>query len=355
MKFAEFAKQHLNTVAFEPDFDLQKEQVFAASLGSFRDLARAVDGVTNAAGMMLSIDAGFVETMTPNAFASYHDGVHHVGMHSALMATILELALFVFTQATIFPGVGDASKETSPSFGADDVPGMYLLKTTLAERKVDPQQDKGRIPIDPDRYVAAVYLAVLMSRFVWMHELAHCLAGHVLLVQDLQIASTVNEVSEPLRLVGIHDRKRAEEARRVRHEIEFEADRIAIVNLLQVQLDGRENIPGLLSYDEMTRIEMAILGAYLMTWLFQEYQNFMDSQHGLTHPNPAIRFLSLKSYLLEIAPDFVMVDEKIESMLKELCKKLPRLTETVGATKLPKDQNLSQSRPELAQLRFSQR
>lgn len=149
--------------------------------------------------------------------------------------------------------------------------------------------------------------------------------------------------------------KRAEEARRLRHEIEFEADRIAIVNLLQVQLDGRENIPGLLSYDEMTRIEMAILGAYLMTWLFQEYQNFMDSQHDLTHPNPAIRFLSLKSYLLEIAPDFVTVDEKIESMLKELCKNLPRLTEIVGAKKLPKDAILLQSRPELAQLRFSQR
>lgn len=158
MTFAEFAKQQLNTVAFEPDFDRQEEQVFAASLGSFRDLARATDGVTNAAGMTLSIEAGFIETMTPNAFASYHDGVHHVGMHSALMAKILELALFILTQAAIFPSIGEASKEDSPFFGGDDVPGLYLLKTTLAERKVDPQQDKGRIPIDPDRYVAAVYL-----------------------------------------------------------------------------------------------------------------------------------------------------------------------------------------------------
>lgn len=91
MDFATYAKLHRDAIAFAPDFERAEEQVFAASLNSFRELVSSVGGARNAEGRPLKIEAGFVEKMTPNAFAGYHDGVHYIGMHQALMATIMDL------------------------------------------------------------------------------------------------------------------------------------------------------------------------------------------------------------------------------------------------------------------------
>jgi hypothetical protein len=304
MDFATYAKHHRDAVAFAPDFERADEQVFAASLNSFRALTRTYEGASNANGITLTIEAGFVEKMTPNAFADFHDGVHYIGMHQALMATIMDLSLYLFTQSALFSNIGNAAAEDSPRYVGDDVPGLYLLKMTMTGGLVDPATDHARVPKDADRHIAAVYMAMLMGRSVWFHELAHCTNGHVLFLRSMGHNAGVNEVAAPLDLVGFkNDAKQAHDHRALRHALELDADVTALHNLITIQSEGRENIPGLLAYDNATRLDMTLLGAFLMTWLFEEYQRFMDSQHGLTHPDPAIRLHYLASSVSAQRPE----------------------------------------------------
>lgn len=289
MTFATYARDVLNATAFEPDFEKADEQVFAASLASIRDLAKGWTGRRNALGACLDIEAGFIERMTPNALADHHNGQHVIVMHQALMATIVDLCLFLFTQACVFSSIGDAEGETSPRYHGADVPGLFLLRKTLAGGVIDPAVDHARVPRDAERHVAAIYMAMLMSRYVWLHELAHCAQGHVLLLKTHETDASLNEVAAPLDLVGIKSRDRFASLHGLRRSLELEADAVALDELIAVQLDGRENIPGLQAYGDETRMTMALLGAALMTWLFEEYQSFMDAQHGLSHPTPAQR------------------------------------------------------------------
>ncbi len=235
MDFATYAKLHRDAVNFAPDFERAEEQVFAASLDSFSALVRSYEGASNAGGITLTIEAGFVEKMTPNAFADFHDGVHYIGKHQALMATIMDLSLYLFTQSALFPNIGSAAAEDSPHYAGDDAPGLYLLKMTMAGGVVDPAIDRARVPKDAERHIAAVYMAMLMARSVWFHELAHCTNGHVLFLHSLGDSVGVNEVAAPFDLVGFKaNAKQAHDHRALRHVLELDADVTALLSLIDV-------------------------------------------------------------------------------------------------------------------------
>lgn len=351
MRFAEYAAGYLDAVAFEPDFEKADEQIFASSLNSFRDLLRYSDGMANADGMPLTVHAGFVEKMTPNALADHHDDVHFIAMHQALMATIVDLCLFLFTQDCVFPNIGDAAGEVSPIYDGDDAPGLFLLRMTMAGGSVDPRTDHFRVPRDADRHIAAVYMSILMSRYVWLHELAHCENGHVLLLQQGSDSGRVHEVAEPAALVGIK-RGVSDAERALRYGLEFDADRAALLHLITVQLAGRENLPGLLAYDDLTRLEMALLGAYLMTWLFEAYQRFMNSMHGLTHPDPALRLQNLSASLRALAPELASVEDSVRARFNALVGRLPGLHPIDAHPHHDQDGAAEQLSARLARFRF---
>jgi hypothetical protein len=336
MDFANYAKLHRDAVAFAPDFNRADEQVFAASLDSFSALVRSYEGASNASGITLTIEAGFVEKMTPNAFADFYDGGHYIGMHQALMATIMDLCLYLFTQSALFSNIGNAAAEDSPRYAGDDAPGLYLLKMTMAGGVVDPAIDHARVPKDAERHIAAVYMAMLMARSVWFHELAHCTNGHMLFLRSLGNDAGVNEVSAPFDLVGFKSNPtQAHDQRALRHALELDADVTALHNLITIQSEGRENIPGLLAYDNATRLDMTLLGAFLMTWLFEEYQRFMDSQHGLTHPDPAIRLHYLASSITAQRPELQVNVARALQTLNALSTQLPGLARIATAGTIP--------------------
>lgn len=323
MDFAHFAKQRYDAEAFEPNFEKADEQVFAASLESFRALTQSNTPMTNSLGQMFQLKAGYLEKMIPNAFAGFFDGGHYIGMHQALMVTIIDLCLFLFTQDDIFPHIGNADQELRPSFGQEDAPGLYLLKMTMAGETVEPNTDHIRVPQCADRHVAAVYMAILMSRYVWFHEMAHCTNGHVLLLQNQKYGAGVHEV-ELVELKKLRQNKKNIQS--LRHAMEFDADQTALINIIRVQLEGRENIPGLLGYDDLTRMQMTILGVYLMTWLFEEYQRFANSRHGLSHPHPKLRLNNITSSARASIPELAPIAKQTRSIFNRLSNRLPGLT-----------------------------
>lgn len=352
MTFANYARDVLNAVAFEPDFERPDEQVFAASLASFRDLVKGWIGRRNAMGARLDIEAGFIERMTPNALADHYDDRHMIVMHQALMATIVDLCLLLFTQACLFPTIGNAKAELSPRYHGADVPGLFLLRKTIAGGMIDPAVDHARVPRDAERHVAAIYMAVMMSRYVWLHELAHCTQGHVLLLKAHDAGAPFNEVAAPLELVGIKPRGTHSSGYDLRRSLELEADATALTELIAVQMDGMENIPGLLAYDDDTRMMMALLGAALMTWLFEEYQSFMDAQHGLSHPTPASRLGNMIQHMRAMHSDNAQHVDAVMQQLAALGDCLPGLDQIQAALIVHDPVTASALPAELDALRF---
>lgn len=77
-------------------------------------------------GEPLSIVAGYVETLIPNALADFENGTHLIAMNNAMFVAIHEFAMFCFTQRDFFNDVGDPDMEVSPSPLHDSVPGLWL-------------------------------------------------------------------------------------------------------------------------------------------------------------------------------------------------------------------------------------
>lgn len=295
--FLRHVTDRLGKRVFSPREDAPEELAFAASLNSFRSLRDAGwAGGVNAAGHKLRVVAGYVEEMTPNAFAEAGDGVHFVGMHDALLVTMMDLALFAFTQRNLFPTIGAAEAEDSPRPGHGGVPGLYLLQLTLAIGTVETDRDKHRVPKDADRHIMAVYLAMHMARFVWEHELAHCRLGHADFLKRHGAIPMLSETSDTLSLVQratsfVPGRSNAD----VLHAFELEADAEALQRCLAIQLNDAENIPGIREHDPGLRIQMVIVAAYLMTWLFEAYARHNDTPVSGSHPAPLTRLATLMS------------------------------------------------------------
>lgn len=288
--FIDYARTVLNATAFMPDPAREGDLVQAASLASIQNLLPALQHWRNAAGEPLSITAGFIERMTPNASADRYDGRHYVVMHQALMTTITEFALFAFTQAAIFPEIGKADDEDSPLPAGGYAPGLLVLRKTLAGEAIHPEGDRSRVPKDAERHVMAIYCAILMARFVWLHEIAHCHCGHVDYAHAQRLAQRLHEVPEPSHaLVGFTDTHKISTL----HLMELEADAIAVQHALWLQADDAEDIAGIAALPQPMRLGLVLFCAYAMTWLFEEYQAYMRSAHGLTHPRPRERLRHL--------------------------------------------------------------
>jgi hypothetical protein len=291
--FARFTGDRLGGAAFVPHAEREEDRIFHASLQSTRALVGFAQGARNPQGHVLQVIPGFLDRMDPNAIADRSEGVHFLAFNQALLVTVVEFALFVFTQRDCFPGIGNAKGEISPGYAGDHAPGLLLLERTLRGQAVETSTDAVRVPRDAERHVAAVYLALLMARFVWFHELAHCVNGHVVLVQDYGIAPRLHEVEPALSVTFAADPEVSCRTGRLLRLLEFDADESALRACLRIQFDGQENIGGIAAINLDTRIELTLFAAHAMTWLFEEYRNFTRAFRGETHPDPFQRLLSI--------------------------------------------------------------
>jgi len=291
-----FARKRLGTEVFAPQPDDPKWQIFQASLASAIEQFRWTSRASNVSGSPFELHITFLETFSPNALADRFEGKFFLGVHVALFVAINEFAMFCFAQKDFFADLGDPTKESSPNPWDDRLPGIWLIDNTLHGGRVNDEHSRHLIPADPTRFACSQLLALLMARFVWLHELAHCFNGHVDLVQDLGIALRLNELPESLGLAGkpkYSKRAPTDEEKDVLRCLELDADESAFFASCAVQMRGIENIEGIRELQPGLALRLAIFASYAMVWMFDAFQEYTKSSLGDTHPAPSLRLQNM--------------------------------------------------------------
>ena len=291
--FRRFAELRLQTTAFETSPDSESSHIFHTSLESAYHQFNWTQGTTNKLGEKFNLVAGFLDTFSPNALADRFEGRHFIGMHVALFVAINEFAMFCFAQKEFFPEIGDANQEVSPAPWDDRVPGLWLIDHTSQGGHVENKHSRRLIPKNPERYIMSQYLGFLMSRFVWLHELSHCFNGHVAFVHHHRMALRLYEISEKLPAVEVTKISNSSTNIEAMKCLEFDADQSAFWASCNIQLNDLENIEGIQNLNRELRLRLTLFGSYAMTWLFEQFQNYSDSQNGHTHPDPTLRLYGL--------------------------------------------------------------
>lgn len=293
MDFSTFAAERLRAASFETRAGDPRSDLFHTSLSSARALFAWTAGVRNRAGDPFLLRAGFVDDRRPNALADFWLGTHVIALHSALFVAINEFAMFCFTQAAFFADVGSPAREVSPPPWDERVPGLWLLDFTRQGGRVADEHSQRLIPRDSQRFVASVYLAQLMARVVWLHELAHCFNGHVRFAAHHHPGSRLYELADPLAGVSVVKAQLSPEDGETLRCLEFDADQSALWASCNIELKGLENIDGIAAMDANLRVRLSLFGSYAMIWLIDQFQTYLDTQGGETHPVPSLRLQNL--------------------------------------------------------------
>lgn len=187
--------------AFDPVNEEGAEQpdlVAIASIASTRGYLRHSEQTISKAGKPFRAFPAFVSTIVPNAFAASRDGLHICGLHVGLFAMVHEICFLTMGQQACFTAIGDPARERSPRYEIGDFPAFWLIDQTVNDAEFSKHAlTTGLVPQCQERYLFGVHLTLLMLRFVWFHEQAHCINGHVDYLATFNKDIRLNEVADP--------------------------------------------------------------------------------------------------------------------------------------------------------------
>lgn len=224
--------------------------------------------------------AAFVDSFDINAFATAQGDMHLCGTHSGLAVFLLKFSMFVMVQPDTFAAIGNPAAEVpSKIVGADP------LETFRANNA-----DTWFVPENHARKEFAEDLAQLLLRYVWFHEMYHCLNGHVGFLQQFDQHATLHEF--PAAETALVRRLREATSSLppdTRQLMELDADRTALWACFKVQMAGMENIPSIAERSLEQRLHLTLFSACLMTVLFNHAAHRADGSDPYSHPRAEIR------------------------------------------------------------------
>ncbi len=299
-----------------------RDEIALASIASARDYFQQSEGTRSSSGQSFRVFPGMANVMAPNAFAAKSDELHLCCIHVGLHVMIFETACFVMTQQDAFTEVGGPQKETSPTYPADAMPAFWLIDQTVAQGTVSatPFAD-ALVPKCPERYLFAVHLTLLMLRYVWFHELFHCLNGHVGYLARHNENIRLNEIAalQNPGIVEIEGEDFPLPKARLLQALELDADRSAIYAAYRTQLHDKENIIGIAERKRQQRCEMALLAAVLVTFIIEQINQRTGRLKVQTHPTGYTR---LHDVLRTTASHLQPVDPNITKLFQSLLQQL---------------------------------
>ncbi len=247
-------------------------------MSSFLDLHTGIPGYrSQRTGQTLSVAPGIIVSNQPNAFAARYGDTHVIGITTGLEDEMFRIAKEAFSKPYVFR---DGDKRHA-------LLGTYLDNFLAV---VDgPPTDGPLTSFDEQRPEALVYVLVVMYRFALLHELAHCLKGHV----DYMVERNSGPI---LGLDELNISRRASSDQGAltngeRHVLEFDADYHAMISCMRIEgLEYDEIFSHV--FDPETRFVLSMFAIYAMTWLFASLAVEADETRKSTHPH-AVHRLSI--------------------------------------------------------------
>lgn len=308
----------------------EEDKILTAQTASIREYMRQSQRTCSAQGVPFRIYPALVNAMSPNAFAGIKDGLHVCGLHIGLHAMVYEIACYAMARPNLFPEIGDPSKEKAERIPNGNLPAYWLIDHTVQKgTPVTAELADRFMPFCPQRYEYAVYLSLLMIRFVWFHELHHCLNGHVSYLSELVPSIRLNEVAIPgaLPLVELPSCDLPLPADRLYQALELDADRSALYAAYRTQFLDKENIIALAELPRPMRCRMTLFAAYLMTFLFERINERQGTKVPLSHPDSHTRLHDMfRTTAIHLAPldnDIELVFEQVRADMNALALTLP--------------------------------
>ncbi len=271
---------------FGPDVTAP-DLILTTSLADARIMMEDSFTTRNASGRRFRVFPLFVEKPTPNAFAKDYEGLQLCGLNVGLVSAVYELSLFVFSQAGMFRDVGNAAGEASPRLPPDAVL-TYWISDRLLAGESGPRRPVGAelVPNDNQRQLGALFLTLLMLRFVWLHELYHCLNGHTGLRASMGKSTALQEMADDdaLGMVEVEQSEIAPDDATEAYYMEFDADRTAVWAMVRRQVEDTEPISGILALPKLLRLRLTVFAAVLMTFLFDRAEQRRVAKASVAYP-----------------------------------------------------------------------
>lgn len=324
---------HTDRTIFAPNATIQDDQLFSASLASITAHVSTLCHSTQAAsGRAYQSSCGFIEHGLPNAFADEWNGQYMAGIHAGLAVTIHEFSLFCFAQSSFLPMIGVPTKEVSPKATEGIPPGVALLIASIKAEKEQPFLDRFVMPQCEHRTAAAHYLSLLMMRYVWLHETAHGVLGHIdyLRSQDALDPIGIDELhfDVPMSPNTTIDN-------RILQCMEFEADGWALAKLIAIQMQSDENIPGVASLHLALRLQMSLIAGFSLCWLMETLSSTAKrGRLNITHPAPIRRLHHLQNIA---ANELGVIKMDSAAMLKHVSTQVGGVLNQIGGQWLQTD------------------
>lgn len=321
LAFRKFALREMHRPAVGPDDlgDDPSEDFLKLALLSVIDHMAQTGSLRRADGTAFRVLPAYLDCASPNAFAADRGGLHLCGVHVGLAASFFEFSLFCLSQRRMLRDIGNADAETSPE-PIDGYPPGFWMREAGAVLNTDAFTDaaRGLLPRDAERYTAAILLTVLMIRFVWLHELYHCVNGHVgwagargwvLCFQETGFITQGDLKADSLRA------------------LEFDADQSAFHALCRMRGADIENVGGLRRLPVASHLRLSIFAAYATTWIIEECDRRSMVGRSRDHPEPYSRLHNLiRTLASNLAPaldDAKAIHDAVLSELDSLADLLP--------------------------------
>lgn len=307
-----YARQHYKAGFFDPDNQSESPlaPLLILSLMSANNYIEMSLATQRPNATRFQTRAAFVDSFDINAFATAQGDLHLCGMHAGLAVFLLKFSLFVLALPGTFAEIGNPAAEAPAHFTDTD-----LLRTFRAE-----DAENWFAPKDPNRQAFAEDLAQLLLRYVWFHELYHCLNGHVGFLQQFDQRAALHEFpAAETALV-----KRLREATLslppdTRQLMELDADRTALWACFKVQMAGMENIPSIAEHSLEQRLHLTLFSACLMTVLFDHAAPRADGSDPHSHPRADARLQNfIRTVASQLAPQIGDVRPLFLSVMRDM-------------------------------------
>ncbi|MFA6965234.1 hypothetical protein [Bosea sp. (in: a-proteobacteria)] len=312
-----------------------RDEILVASTASARDYMMQSASCATSGGQIFRVRPSLIETIRPNAFATRHRDLHLCGMNTGMYGAIFELCNFVMAQPGLFRDIGEPGRETATPLPPGVVPGFWLIdQLRIHGTIIDKSLAPSLMPKCPERYHFAVALTLHVMRFVWFHEMCHCLNGHVGALVDIVPSIRLNEMPDDSALATLVELEQASlpmNASAFLQAIELDADRSALWAAFRTQSEDKENVIALQQFDQAQRIKLSLLSAYLITFIMEEASRRLNSERRESHPDSYTRLHNLvrttASHLLDARTGMQAIFYDVMRELKVLRGAIPSLVD----------------------------